>query len=168
MRYCSKHLCMCTKNVNYREYIQGQSATSFVSPSQVARISGAHPGEESTPQGRWCPQTEQSTLSEPAWEREGWRGKEGVGWRWESKIFKQYPFDQRKFLIIWFTVVASFPGSHAQECEHWSCAGIESLVFILTWEALKGRREVDFNCAWAYETQNRKRNEGSRQLTTCI
>ena len=41
-----------------------------MSPSQVARTSGAHPGEESTPQGRSCPQTEQSTPSEP--------GKEGV------------------------------------------------------------------------------------------
>ena len=54
--------------------IQGVSlfllSTSSVSPSQAARISGAHPGEESTPQGRSCPQTEQSTLSEP--------GKEGV------------------------------------------------------------------------------------------
>ena len=36
-----------------------------VSPSQVARTSGAHPGEESTPQDRLCPQTEQSTLHEP-------------------------------------------------------------------------------------------------------
>ena len=38
---------------------------------------------------------------------------------------------------------SSFPGSHAQEREHWSCEGVESLVFFLTWEALKDRREVD-------------------------
>ena len=39
--------------------------------------------------------------------------------------------------------VASFPGSHTREREHWSFAGVESLVFFLTWEALKDRREVD-------------------------
>ena len=42
-----------------------------------------------------------------------------------------------------YRVVASFPGSHAPEREHWSCAGVESLVFFLTWEALRDRREVD-------------------------
>ena len=40
-------------------------------------------------------------------------------------------------------VLASFPGSHAWEPKHWSCAGVESLVFILTWEAVKDRHEVD-------------------------
>ena len=30
----------------------------------------------------------------------------------------------------------------------------------------RGRRHL--NCVWVYETQNRKRNKGSRQLTTCI
>ena len=30
----------------------------------------------------------------------------------------------------------------------------------------RGRRHL--NCVWAYVTQNRKRNEGSGQLTTCI
>ena len=39
--------------------------------------------------------------------------------------------------------LASFPGSHALECEHWSCAGVKSLVFFLTWEAVKDRRKVD-------------------------
>ena len=37
-------------------------------------------------------------------------------------------------------LLASFPGSHAPECEHWSCAGVESLVFFLTWEAVKVER----------------------------
>ena len=41
------------------------------------------------------------------------------------------------------SLLASFPGSHASECEHWSCAGVESLVFFFTWEAVKDRREVD-------------------------
>ena len=39
--------------------------------------------------------------------------------------------------------IPSFPGSHAHEREHWSCAGVESLVFFLTWEVVKDRREVD-------------------------
>ena len=39
--------------------------------------------------------------------------------------------------------LASFPGSNVPECEHWSCAGVESLVFFLTWEVVKDRREVD-------------------------
>ena len=39
--------------------------------------------------------------------------------------------------------VASFPSSHALEREHWSCAGMESLVFFLMWEAVKDRRKVD-------------------------
>ena len=39
--------------------------------------------------------------------------------------------------------IASFPGSHAPEHKHWSCAGVESLVFFLTWEAVKDRHEVD-------------------------
>ena len=43
----------------------------------------------------------------------------------------------------WTRLVASFPGSHAREREHWSCEGVESLVFFLTWEVLKDRREVD-------------------------
>lgn len=50
------------------------SSTSFVSPSQAAHTSGAHPREGSTPQGRWCPQTEQSTPSEP-----GKKGVEEIG-----------------------------------------------------------------------------------------
>ena len=33
--------------------------------------------------------------------------------------------------------LASFPGSHIPEREHWSCAGVESLVFFLTWEVVK-------------------------------
>jgi len=36
--------------------------------------------------------------------------------------------------------VASFPGSHAREREHWSCAGVESLVFFVTWKAEKIER----------------------------
>ena len=39
--------------------------------------------------------------------------------------------------------IALFPGSHTPERKHWSCAGVESLVFFLTWEAAKDRREVD-------------------------
>jgi len=40
--------------------------------------------------------------------------------------------------------IASFPGSHARECEHWSCAGVESLVFFLPWEAVivRGRMRL--------------------------
>ena len=36
-------------------------------------------------------------------------------------------------------LVASFPGSHAREREHWSCASVEpeSLVFFVTWKARK-------------------------------
>ena len=45
---------------------------------------------------------------------------------------------------------ASFPGSHAPECEHWSCAGIESLVLFLTWVLSKVEREKDLNCALGY------------------
>ena len=40
-------------------------------------------------------------------------------------------------------LLASFPGFHARKHEHWSCAGVESLVFFLMWEAVKDRREVD-------------------------
>ena len=36
--------------------------------------------------------------------------------------------------------LASFPGSHAPEREHWSCAGMESLVFFVTWKAPKVER----------------------------
>ena len=48
-------------------------------------------------------------------------------------------------------LLALFPGSHALEREHWSCAGVESLVFFVTWKALKvERRWRGLNCAWAY------------------
>ena len=46
---------------------------------------------------------------------------------------------------------------------------MENLVFFLMWEVVKDRCEVDAtfnNCVWAYETQNRKRNEGNGQLTS--
>ena len=33
--------------------------------------------------------------------------------------------------------LASFPGSHTPEREHWSCAGVESLVFFVTWKTPK-------------------------------
>ena len=65
--------------------------------------------------------------------------------------------------------LASFPGSHAPERE------IEVVQAWRAWYFLSrekrqrwtpGRRHL--NCAWAYVTQNRKRNEGSGQLTTCI
>ena len=38
------------------------------------------------------------------------------------------PGNKATFSTLWFTV-ASFPGSPAPECEHWSCADEESLVF---------------------------------------
>ena len=34
--------------------------------------------------------------------------------------------------MVQATILASFPGSHAPECEHRSCAGVESLVFFVT------------------------------------
>jgi len=34
-------------------------------------------------------------------------------------------------------IIASFPGSHAPEHEHW---GMESLVFFVTWKAVKVER----------------------------
>ena len=37
--------------------------------------------------------------------------------------------------------MASFPGSHAREREHRSCAGVESLVFLC--QSAKDRRDVD-------------------------
>ena len=39
------------------------------------------------------------------------------------------------------SVLAPFPGSHAQECKHWSCAGTESLVYFVTRKASKVERE---------------------------
>ena len=39
--------------------------------------------------------------------------------------------------------IALFPGSHAPERKHWSCAGVESLVFFHMWEAVKDRHELD-------------------------
>ena len=38
--------------------------------------------------------------------------------------------------------LASFPGSHAWERKHWSCAGVESLVFFVTWKVQK----IDARC----------------------
>ena len=57
-----------------------------------------------------------------------------------------------------FVILASFPGSHAPERKHWSCAGMESLVFFLTWAPPKVERGCkDLNCVWAYpKAQNRK------------
>ena len=40
-------------------------------------------------------------------------------------------------------ILASFPGSHAREREHWSCAGVESLLFFCHVKSAKDRREVD-------------------------
>ena len=50
-------------------------------------------------------------------------------------------------LIIWQFLVTLFPsysiylaffsGSHALECKHWSCAGVQSLAFFITWKAPK-------------------------------
>ena len=39
--------------------------------------------------------------------------------------------------------LASFPDSHAPEHEHWSCAGVETLVFFSHVRSRKERREVD-------------------------
>jgi len=36
--------------------------------------------------------------------------------------------------------LASFPGSNAQEREHWSCTGMESLVFFVMWKVPKVER----------------------------
>ena len=57
-----------------------------------------------------------------------------------------------------FVILASFPGSQAPECEHWCCAGMESLVFFVTWKAVKVERGCkDLNCVWAYpKAQNMK------------
>ena len=45
--------------------------------------------------------------------------------------------------------LVSFPGSHTPEHKYWSCAGVESLVFFLMWEAVKVERR-HLNCVWAY------------------
>ena len=39
--------------------------------------------------------------------------------------------------LKWGYSLASFPGSHAPEHKHWSCVGMESLVFFLTWGSSK-------------------------------
>ena len=72
---------------------------------------------------------------------------------------------------MWFTIIyylpykgfstcgylALFPGSHTPQRKHWSCAGMESLVFFVTWKGLKVERVwKDLNCACAYpKTWNR-------------
>ena len=69
--------------------------------------------------------------------------------RWEDRVsFTSEP-----------AYVALFRGSHTPEHDHWSCAGRESLVFFLTWAALKVGGNWDLNCAWAYlKTQNKKKS----------
>ena len=65
--------------------------------------------------------------------------------------------------------LASFPGSHAPEREHWSYAGVESLVFHV--KSAKGREKVgreDLIVCGRTRDQNRKKSEGSGQLTTRI
>ena len=73
-------------------------------------------------------------------------------------------------------LIASFPGSSAPECEHWSCAGARqrepgNLSHVST---IKGRTEVERRlnkliCTLVDPTtQSRKKSEDSRQLTTRI
>ena len=63
--------------------------------------------------------------------------------------FASYPHVSNLHWHIRCTIsLASFPGFHIPECKHWSCAGVESLVFFLMWALSKEER--DFNCVWAY------------------
>ena len=60
--------------------------------------------------------------------------------------------------------LALFPGSHTPECKHWSCTGVESLVFFLTWEAVNVERR-HLNCVWAYPRfRTRKRGKVAGHL----
>ena len=40
----------------------------------------------------------------------------------------------------WEYFLASFPSSPTSECEHWSCAGVESVVSFLTWASCNQKR----------------------------
>ena len=58
---------------------------------------------------------------------------------------------KEKVLCDSWGTLPSFPGSHTPEREHWSCAGVESLVFFVMWKAPKvERRYRELNCTWAY------------------
>ena len=46
------------------------------------------------------------------------------------------------YMSFTMLVVASFPGSPASECKHWSCAGVESLVFFSREQPLSYRERL--------------------------
>ena len=55
--------------------------------------------------------------------------------------------------------IASFPGSSAPKCEHWSCAGRKTLVFFLTW-ATSGAERL-WLCVGVPRSSEQEMSEGS-------
>ena len=84
------------------------------------------------------------------WGCEGWEcvwglGERGLHVQSDSQAVHDKRIEENLHCTYrWYKILlASFPGFNAQECKHWSCAGVESVVFFLTWEVVKDRCEVD-------------------------
>ena len=95
----------------------------------------------------------------------------GVAWEWGCEFMRWAGLIHALLNTcctceVWTNSVASFPGSHTLEHEHWRCAGVESLVFsrMSTVRGTTCRKiliEHGHTCTWRLRTWRRAKIVGN-------